>query len=95
MTNITGDTMIRLKKIFIDRFEMSLDSFSSEVLGKNLLGKEFGFAARDLIYLFFDVEKEFGITIPEEDIVAGKFNTFNNILEIIHNQLQKKAKEAV
>ena len=82
-----------MKRIFLDRFQKDLNSCSEEILNSHLLGKDFKLAPRDLLYIYFDVEKEFGIAIPEEDIVAGKFNTFNNIAEIIHNQLQKKEKE--
>ncbi|MCC7570130.1 peptide maturation system acyl carrier-related protein [Candidatus Micrarchaeota archaeon] len=85
----------RLKNIFKTYFEINFDRYTGENLDKELLGDTFNFAARDLLYLFFDVEKEFDITIPQEDIVAGKVNTLNNIAEIIINQLQKKEKEAV
>lgn len=95
MYDMNLDICERLKKIFLHRFQKDLNSCSEEILDNHLLGKEIQLAARDLLYVYFDVEKEFGITIPEDDIAADKFNTFNNIAEIICNQLQKKEKEAV
>jgi len=86
--------VMRLKGIFKNRFEMDLDKCDDEALGKNLLGNEFGMKPRDLIYLFFDIEKEFNITIPQEDIAEGRFNSFNNMIGIIRNQLMAKSKEA-
>jgi hypothetical protein len=35
------------------------------------------------VYLFFDVESTFKITITQADITTGRFNTFNNIEDII------------
>jgi acyl carrier protein len=54
------------------------------------LGKEWGLAPRDLLYLFFDIENEFGISIPEEAIEKGKFDTINNIAGIISLKIEKK-----
>lgn len=75
----------KLKDIFKDRF--NLDICHESFLNKQLLGKEIGLQPRDLIYLFFDVENTFGIKIKEEYIVTHKFDTFDNICEIICNEL--------
>ena len=84
-----------LKGIFKQRFEMDLGDYNEEALDKELLGYEFNMQPRDLLYLFFDIEKEFGITIPQEDIAEGRFNTFNNIAVIIADCLQSKEKQVV
>ncbi|WP_313563152.1 peptide maturation system acyl carrier-related protein [Ruminiclostridium cellobioparum] len=89
------DVYFRLKIIFKERFNIDVDQKESTFFDRNLLYKEIGLEARDLLYLFFDIEKEYNITIPEEVIVDGKFNTFNKIVEIIHNQLKKKGQEVV
>lgn len=84
-----------LKNIFMQRFNINIDNKEGWLLNKHLLGIDIGLEARDLVYLYFDIEREFGIAIPEEDIAGGKFNTFNDIAEIIYDQLQKKEKDAV
>ncbi|MCX7921473.1 MAG: peptide maturation system acyl carrier-related protein [Clostridia bacterium] len=84
--NCTGgceDIYLKLKAIFRSRFDLNFDNLGEAALDKNLLGSEIRFAPRDLLCLFFDIEKEFDITIPQETIIAGKFNTFNNIVVII------------
>jgi len=86
---------LALKNIFVQRFNIDMEQQEGILLDKHLLGMDIGLEARDLIYLYFDIEKEFDITLPDEDIAEGKFTTFNNIAEIIYNQLQKKDKEAV
>ena len=52
------------------------------------MGRRLRLQARDLLYIFFEVEKEFGIKIPEEAIVDGEFDSFNGIVKIIINQLE-------
>jgi len=91
----TNEIMTGLKCIFKQRFKMDMEGFSEEALDKELLGNEFKMQPRDLIYLFFDIEKEFGIVIPQVDIAEGRFNTFNNIAMIIADCLQSKEKQVV
>lgn len=80
----------KLEKIMEYRFEINMRNFDENSREKELLGDVFRLEARDMIYLFFDIEKEFGITIPEEDIVNGKFATLNSISGIINEQLKMK-----
>jgi peptide maturation system acyl carrier-related protein len=84
-----------LKEIFQKRFGIDLNTINEEHDAKNLLGKEWGFASRDLIYLYFDVEKAFGITIPQADIIDGKFSSISNIVGIISHQLNQQNKESI
>nr|WP_207717952.1 acyl carrier protein [Clostridium beijerinckii] len=85
-----------MNEIFKDRF--NIDLFNDELninIDDNLLGSKFRLAARNLYYLLCDIEKEFDITISEEDIDNIKFNTINNIIKIINKELQQKAVETV
>lgn len=82
----------RLKKLFSEGYGIDIDMMekrNSEVKSENLLGVAFQFRARDLLYLYFDIEREFSIKIPEEDIASGKFSSFDDISEIIKNQSEK------
>lgn len=86
----TKEIDLRLKRIFKSRLGIDFDKAEKEnpsLLVENLLGDKFGLKARHLLYLFFDIEKEFGITIPETRIASGQFNTYNNMLDIICDQL--------
>ncbi|MUG23707.1 peptide maturation system acyl carrier-related protein [Paenibacillus macerans] len=74
----------RLDNIFLQRFNMNVPNEFKE---KSLLGQEVGLTPRELVYLFFDIEKLFKITIPEEDIVTGKFYSYKDVSEIIVQQL--------
>ncbi|MCX7921763.1 MAG: peptide maturation system acyl carrier-related protein [Clostridia bacterium] len=82
-TIVHDDVNSKLKDVFKNRFDLDIAALGEEALDRELLGAEIRFAPRDLLYLFFDIEKNFDITIPQEAIISGKFNTFNNIVEII------------
>ncbi len=85
----------RLAIIFLEKFDLDINRLSNNFLNKDLLGREFRLVPRDLVYLVFEIEKVFNIIIPQEDIVAGNFKTFHNIVEVIESQLQKSQKAAV
>lgn len=98
MNNFSGDVDInvRLNNIFKKRFDVDL--FNNEYninINDNLLGRKFKLRARDLIYLLYDIEKEFDIEISEFHIDNIKFNNINNIINIINDALHQKEKEAM
>lgn len=78
----------RLKTVFEKRLQIKLEDFGSDIFDCHFFSYKLGIAPRHLIYLFFDIEKEFQMEIPQEDINVGKFSTFNNIVDIIYQQLQ-------
>ena len=80
----------KLVNIFKDRFDLDFGSMEETATDEKLLGSKLKLKPRDLLYVFFDIEKEFGIVIPEKEIATGSFNTFNNIAGIISSQLMKK-----
>lgn len=84
------DISNRLKDIFDSRFGICFNNMEEEALDEELLGWKLRLRAGDMLYVFFDVEREFDIVIPEEDIASGRFNTFNNIADIIGRQLLQK-----
>lgn len=84
---LTNQVEAGLFRIFKSRFDIDFNELGKEYFCKNLLGEDFELASRDLLYLYFDIKKEFNIIIPEEDISKGKFSTLNGLVEIIANQL--------
>ncbi|WP_024834415.1 peptide maturation system acyl carrier-related protein [Ruminiclostridium josui] len=79
----------RLDDIFKRRFGIEMGPNKDKFRDKKLLGQEFGMPAKDLLYLFFDVEKEFSIKIPQEAVVSGEFSTYNGICQIIDNEMKR------
>lgn len=99
MNNIFSDNLdinTRLNNIFKNKF--NIDLFNNEIninIYDNLLGNKFKLAPRDLFYLLCYIEKEFDITISEDDINNIQFNTISNIIKIINKELQQKNVEVV
>lgn len=92
MKGFTDDFGIRakLKDIFGRLFNVDTSLLNGDLLDENLLGSKICLKPRDLLCLFFEIEKEFSIVIEEEDIVNERFNTFNSIATIIEEQEYKK-----
>lgn len=87
---INTEVYHKLVDIFKVRFDMDFAGMKAADLEEELLGRKLKLKPRDLLYVFFDIEKEFGITVPEKEIVEGRFNTFSNIAGIISSQLLRK-----
>ncbi len=77
----------KLKDILFHRFGIPREDWTEERTRSNFLSRDFLLLPSDLLFLFFQIEKEFGIVIPQETVVSGKFNSFQNIIEIIQVQL--------
>lgn len=87
---------VKLNNIFKNRFGIQLFNNKLDIdINDNLLGSKFRLAARDLIYLLYDVEKEFDITISKDDIDKIEFNTINNIINIINLKLEQKKRNVI
>ncbi len=76
-----------LENIFVKRFKLDFTEMDIEAKNDYLLGSNIKLTPRDLLYVFVDIEEEFKITIPESYIIEGKFSTFNNILQIIKDEI--------
>jgi peptide maturation system acyl carrier-related protein len=76
-----------LLDILINKYKVNIDKKDSNY-DLNLLGRAIKMGAIDLMCFFLDVEKEFNITVPEEDIVKGTFKTINAITQLIYEKVQ-------
>lgn len=72
-----------LNNIFISLFSIDLTSLESADFDAPLLGKKFKLQARDLVYLFVELQNKFQINIDYSYIKDDKFKTINNIIEIV------------
>ena len=93
MKNTDKNILTGIQKILKDRFRIIFEIDDNDDLSKDLLGNTWGLQARDLVYLLFDVEKAFGIKIPEQEIADGNFNTIHNIRSLISSQLAAHLEE--
>ena len=90
MPFIPKSIKLRLNEILKKQLDFEFAGYSEEMLDQKLSGEPFGLYPRHTLCMVVDIEREFGITIPEEDILSGKFDTFNHICEIVVRQLELK-----
>lgn len=72
-----------LSELVKEILKIDLSSLLEEAKDYPLLSGRFGIEPYQMITFMEVVEKKFKIKVPESAIVERKFNTFNNILEII------------
>lgn len=77
----------KLKNIFLQRFNIDVDTILQDKLDDELLSQSIGMESCDLLYLYFDIENEFNISIPQTEVSKGKFNTYTNIHNIVYTEL--------
>lgn len=76
--NLIDELIVIFKKIANIDF-----SENNNLKDKNLFGREFNIQPRDLVLILYEIERTLNIQVPEEEIVKGNFNTFNNIEKIL------------
>ena len=70
----------------IDKLNVNLNVVKSKYYNESLTGRIYGFEARDLVYVFLEVEREFDIKINTLDILNYEFNTIQGIIDVIKKQ---------
>ncbi|HOM03449.1 MAG TPA: peptide maturation system acyl carrier-related protein [Acetivibrio sp.] len=88
MNKVQDNIALKLLTMLKDEFQWDYIDVWEEIKDKPLLGYDMGMRPRHLVYLFFSIEKYFGITIHEKYIIDGRFNTLANIVEIIKEELE-------
>ena len=76
----------KLDKVFIEKFGCSADKV--EMLKEpRFLSSKIGFSAANLLELFLEVEKEFGITFSKDEILSTQFDDYTELVEGISKKL--------
>ncbi|EJO5348231.1 peptide maturation system acyl carrier-related protein [Clostridium botulinum] len=76
--------------IIKNNFNINFLNYSENVFDEHLLGRILQFRSMDLVYLLLFIEEKFDIVFSEEEIIEGKFSTFNKISDMIYCKLQQK-----
>ncbi len=56
---------------------------------ENLLGRNIGLSARDLLIIYVELVNKINISIPRDLILSGKFNTYGVIAGLASNKHKK------
>ncbi|MBK1810691.1 hypothetical protein JHL18_08580 [Clostridium sp. YIM B02505] len=81
----------KLSEVIEKRFDFPVKEISPSWEKELILGSKFGFTPRELIYLYFEVQREFGLKIPQENILDGSFKTLEGIAESILHVYESKS----
>ena len=76
-----------LENVLFDIWHIDM-RLNAELRGEKLLGDKINMSARDLVVLLYAIEEKLDINIKREDIVIGKFDTFDHIIELMCYALQ-------
>lgn len=72
----------KLELIFKKKFGCSEDKVN-RMRKIRFLSNEIGFSAANLFELFLEIEKEFGISFSEKEILDTRFDCFSDLVQII------------
>ncbi len=72
----------KLQKIFKTRTGIDFQH-DKEKREDALLGKNLDIPPRELILIYLDIEKEFGIEITEKEIIGKNFSSYNKIKKLL------------
>lgn len=84
----TTEILNTFNDIFFNVMKVDKSKLSDTYMDDDFFGPKINFAPRDLLFMFFEIEKRFNIIIPKDDIINDKFNSINNILNIIYTTKQ-------
>jgi acyl carrier protein len=76
----------KLDRVFTEKFGCSADKV--EMMREHrFLSSEIGFSAANLLELFIEVEKEFGIIFSKDEILSTQFDDYTELVEGINKKL--------
>ncbi len=78
-----------IKDILTETLDISEELVVEHNYLEQLTGMEFNLNYRDLVYLFFELEKRIGIKIDADNMDEYQFNYINGIIEILNECCSK------
>lgn len=72
-----------LRKIFLKRTGFDFEK-RTDLRTEMLLGQIIGMPARELVYVYFDIESALKVTIPPHFVLDNRFDTYDHILACLH-----------
>lgn len=86
MTISSRDIENKLNRLMKEKFGCSTAKI--EMMRKcRLLSSEIGFSAANLLELFLEIEKEFGVSFSKDEILSTQFDNYTELVESINKKL--------
>lgn len=80
--------MEKLDSILRDKYGFD-DEKISKMRKIRFLSSEIGFSAANLFELFLEIEKEFGISFSEKEILNTQFDSYRELVKIIYKKQEE------
>ena len=85
-----GVINLNIKEKIIDiliKVKPNIDWSNEELYSLPLTGGQLKFEAQDIVFLMLEVIDEFKIKLDKDDVIDYRFNSVNNIMEIVKGKL--------
>ena len=79
-----------LKDIIFRTLNIQVDNLTEEEKNYPLLSRKFGFLPYQMLVLFIRIEGEMHVQFSEISVANGKFNSYNNILEMVKESIESQ-----
>ncbi len=83
MEQIIKDIILQ-KIMFVKNINNSKLSDLNNEEQNSLCSRYFNLSPIEMVYLFYEIEKEFNICFAEKDIIDGKFKNISDIVNLIY-----------
>ncbi len=83
----------KVKEVFLKLFQKDENMMQNDFCTYNFFGSKMGLLPGDVLAYLYAIEKEFDFQVPSAYILEGKFNTLENVTDIICEVFLKKESE--
>lgn len=88
MKNTKEKIELFLENLFLKNLNINFKN-NPELKKVHFFSNKLNIPIREVLVIFNQIQEEFNIMIPENDVILGKFSTFENISSIIENCILK------
>lgn len=80
----------KIEALLMEQFYIPKEKLGIENWDIALTSEFFGFMGIDLVYLLFEIEKQYHVRIPEEYLGNYKFNSIRGVTDALYEVLSSK-----
>lgn len=81
----------KVQEIFMNLFQKEANKLQDNYCTDKFFSNKMGLLPGDVVAYLYAIEMEFGFQVPSSYIVEGRFNTLDDVTDIVCEVLQQKA----
>lgn len=85
--DVRKDIETKVQHLFFTRLHIDISSYP-DYHSESLFGTILRCPIREVVLLMLDIEKEFNISVSEEDLLNGSFGTYEKIIKLIEYKVK-------